>query len=144
MPGCRRSVSRLVALTCLLPSVCWGMLPATRTLSWVYLGSGTTFRKASSHGLKIGRHKEYTSFDFEWLFPAINFFIALKGPRLPSCSSLTRLSRAQINSCVSKNVCTRHRPKLRPGQACTKYKVSLKGKIIRRALIINSMWNVKN
>lgn len=139
MPGCGWSVSPLVTLRCLLPSVCWGMLPATKMLSRIYLGSGTTFRRASSHGLRIGGHKEYTSFAFECLFPAINFFITLKSPGLPLSSSLKRISRAQINNCVYKNVCTGDRPKTHPGQTCIKYKLSLKGKSIRRALIVNSM-----
>lgn len=42
---------------CLLPSLCWEMPPKARLLGWVYLGSGTPFRKASGHGLRIGRQR---------------------------------------------------------------------------------------
>lgn len=78
--------------------------------------------------------KEHTSFDFEWLFPAIDFLLALKSLGLLSASSLKRISRAQINNCVYKNVCMGDRLKIHPGLTCTKYKVSLKGKMFRRAL----------
>lgn len=45
--------------------VCWGMLPK---LLWVYLGSDSISKKASSHGLKSGRCREYSSLTLNGCF----------------------------------------------------------------------------
>lgn len=46
--------------------------------------------------------KEYPRFDFEWFFPAIYFFIALKSPGLPLSWSLKTIQSTNKQVCLQQ------------------------------------------
>lgn len=79
--------------------------------------------------------KEYPRFDFEWLFPAINFFIALKSPGRPlSCSLKTIQS---TNRCVYSNIGTGDRLKVSQVTHVPSIKCFLRGQLLQEHYLFN-------